>query len=190
MLADALGLIAQASPAYAAEIQALIREFVFVGYRLDESGACFASATTFYLWGAVVLDEACASDRLTLAVTLVHEVAHAYLFGLTLGAKFVENPDEDRFGSPIRQDGRPMEGVFHATFVLARMIDWSETVLANGALTPGERDALAANLADLRSSYAEGRATVAAHARLAPGAARLLADADERVADQAARLAG
>lgn len=191
VLADALGLIARASPAYAAEVQALIRDVVIVGHRLEsESDGCFASATTFYLWGAILLDEACASDRLTLAVTLVHEVAHAHLFGLTLGAPFVENSDDERFGSPLRQDARPMEGVFHASFVLARMIDWSETVLANGAIGSGERAALMANVAGLRVKYADGRATIAAHARLTPRAASILADADERLGRQAARLAG
>ena len=34
----------------------------------------------------------------------------------------VENPDSELFWSPIRRTKRPLEGIFHASFVSARMI--------------------------------------------------------------------
>ena len=54
---------------------------------------------------------------------IVHEVSHLRLHAMFFQEKFVLNSnDECKFKAPIRDDLRPMFGVFHATFVLARMI--------------------------------------------------------------------
>ncbi len=72
---------------------------------------------------------------------LLHETAHQLLFGLSLDQPVVENDVEERYASPLRPDPRPMDGIFHATFVCARMrygyvrLDGSQTV----ALDYGDR---------------------------------------------------
>lgn len=54
---------------------------------------------------------------------LVHEVAHLRLESVFMLERLVLNPlSEKRYRAPIRDDPRPMRGVFHATFVLARII--------------------------------------------------------------------
>ncbi|MFO9752127.1 HEXXH motif-containing putative peptide modification protein [Legionella pneumophila serogroup 1] len=54
---------------------------------------------------------------------IVHEVSHLRLHAMFFQEKFILNPDDEyKFRAPIRDDLRPMLGVFHATFVLARMI--------------------------------------------------------------------
>lgn len=54
---------------------------------------------------------------------LIHEVAHLRLESVFMHERLVLNPlSEQRFRAPIRDDPRPMRGVFHATFVLARII--------------------------------------------------------------------
>jgi HEXXH motif-containing protein len=52
---------------------------------------------------------------------LTHEAAHSLLLGYTLGAPLVESDPAERFSSPLREDLRPMDGIVHATYVLARM---------------------------------------------------------------------
>lgn len=53
---------------------------------------------------------------------IVHEVSHIRLFAENFFDQLVLNPrDECKFEAPIRDDLRPMYGVFHAAFVLARM---------------------------------------------------------------------
>jgi HEXXH motif-containing protein len=53
---------------------------------------------------------------------LVHEISHLQLIALGIHDKLVLNSDVERFPAPIREDPRPMFGVLHATFVLARMV--------------------------------------------------------------------
>lgn len=54
---------------------------------------------------------------------IVHEVSHIKLHAMFFQEKLVLNPDNElKFRAPIRDDLRPMLGVFHATFVLARMV--------------------------------------------------------------------
>jgi len=51
---------------------------------------------------------------------IVHEVSHLRLHAMFFQEKLVLNSDDERkFRAPIRDDLRPMLGVFHATFVLA-----------------------------------------------------------------------
>jgi HEXXH motif-containing protein len=58
---------------------------------------------------------------LELAETIAHEAAHNALFALAPVDGVVENDDSERYSSPLRVDPRPMNGIYHATFVLARM---------------------------------------------------------------------
>jgi hypothetical protein len=54
---------------------------------------------------------------------IVHETSHIRLEHLFLMDKIVLNSAEEKvFKAPIRNDLRPMKGIFHATFVLSRMI--------------------------------------------------------------------
>ena len=53
---------------------------------------------------------------------IVHECAHQYLFALQLMDPVVLNDKSELYDAPIRKQKRPMDGVFHACFVLARMV--------------------------------------------------------------------
>lgn len=53
---------------------------------------------------------------------IIHEVAHLCLDQLMAFDPLVLNKQDEKYDSPIRRDKRPMRGVFHATFVLARLV--------------------------------------------------------------------
>lgn len=54
---------------------------------------------------------------------IVHEVSHLRLEAHFFLEKLVLNSgDEKIFRAPIRDDPRPMRGIFHTAFVLARMV--------------------------------------------------------------------
>lgn len=53
---------------------------------------------------------------------IVHECAHQHLFALQLIDPVVLNHKDELFDAPIRKQKRPMDGIFHACFVLARMV--------------------------------------------------------------------
>lgn len=53
---------------------------------------------------------------------LVHESSHNVLFGIMLFDPLVLNPVTEKFSAPLRTDLRPMYGIFHAAFVVSRMV--------------------------------------------------------------------
>jgi hypothetical protein len=71
---------------------------------------------------------------------LSHESAHAYLFALSLGDSFVDNPDDELHPSPLRADPRPLDGTLHATYVSARMHYALSHVIESGVLSRSEEN--------------------------------------------------
>jgi len=168
---EAFALLDRAAPEIAGELRAMISEIVFVGGGSGEY--IFHGAATFYLWGALFMNASRFPDRLGMAEGIVHEAAHSLLHGLTYGAPLVENPRDERYPSPLRYDPRPMDGIAHATYVLARMDHCVQQLLASGTLTEAERDAALARSRSNRGFYAEGLEQVDAHARFTPTGARV-----------------
>ncbi len=169
LTAEARGLMRAACPALADECDRLGHEIVLA----TNARKSFGGAATVFLWGAVMLNPDRIPDRVTLVEALAHECAHALLFGLTLGADLTTNGPNARYASPLRPDPRPIEGIVHATYVLARMIHALEHLLAGAPLTPDERRGAAEKLARNRRDYAAGLSVVDAHARFTPEGAAI-----------------
>jgi HEXXH motif-containing protein len=165
-LRRALDLLEAGAPDFIREMRPLIRQIVLVEPATGSaaSGLSFEGASTFSLWGAIVMNADEFGGRLDIAMTLVHEAAHNLLFGLALGGRLTENDEADRFASPLRPDLRPMEGVAHATYVTARMISLLETLVGSGSLTTDEVASAREKLTRNERSYQQGLATLDAHA--------------------------
>jgi HEXXH motif-containing protein len=167
LLASARTAIAVADPALAEEIAALINEIVFAR-ELPGSSTRFGGATSFAAWGATFLNVGGHRSMVAMANALVHEAAHALLFGLSCGNPLVDNDVNDRYASPLRADRRPMEGIFHATFVSARMCYAMTRLLGSGTLDGPQRQQAGAARDDAVRAFNAGYATVQAHARPTP----------------------
>ena len=118
-IGEALDLIARFDPELSAEFDAFvvsIRLFSGRVLRGETSPATFGA-----IWLRVPEPE---QDQVSYWLEhLSHEVGHLRLEALFMQEALVLNPyDELRFRAPIRDDARSMRGVFHATFVLARII--------------------------------------------------------------------
>ena len=157
-LAETMGLIAAADPELSGELAALVREVVFAANA--GNGPDFGGATTFYLWGASVLNIEGAADPLALAEALVHEAAHTRLLGDSLGRPLATNPAEERYASPLRPDPRPMEGIVHANYVVARL-----HYLAGKLFEGSERTK---RQAENRARFLAGDEIIMRHAALTP----------------------
>lgn len=118
-LGEAMSLVDAADPSLGRELRALVRQVVFA--KSGGEAPDFGGTTTFYLWGANVINALNHPDAVTLAEGIVHEAAHALLLGASLGEPLVRNPGSERYASPLRPDERPMDGIVHATFVVARL---------------------------------------------------------------------
>ena len=168
-VSSALSLLDEGVPELAREIRGLVREIVLVtDGEVQPLSRSFDGASTFYLWGAVLLNVGDAT-RLDLAQSIAHEAAHLLLFGLMMGQPLTENDLEERFTSPLRQDPRPMEGVVHAAYVLARMSYALERLLESGVLSLEEQENARQELATHRSQFFDTLPIITRHARFRPG---------------------
>lgn len=175
-LTEGFSLLDQAIPGLAGEIRKIIRLIVIAGSDLTKKMQ-FDGGSHFQLWGALFLNANFHPDRVAVAEVLAHETAHSLLFGFCTDEALVENDDDELFSSPLRLDPRPMDGIYHATFVSARM-HWAMKRLAESPLlTADEKErAIAAADADTKNFYS-GHAVVEAHGRLTKTGARLMESA-------------
>jgi HEXXH motif-containing protein len=164
-LAAGLGLMGQAIPELAGEVEAIIHEIVVVAG--DKSKAYqFDGGSHFQLWGGLFLNSDFHTDEVAIIEVIAHESAHSLLFGFCTEQMLVDNEDEELYASPLRPDPRPMDGIYHATFVSARMHWAMEHLIKSGLLNTAAREravkANAANIENFRSGYS----VVAEHGRL------------------------
>jgi HEXXH motif-containing protein len=114
------------------------------------------------------------NNVLDTAQALAHESGHNLLFGFCSSGPLVDNPDEELFSSPLRKDPRPMDGVFHATYVIARMHQTVSRLLDAGVLDEREREAAIADLAAHQRNFDAGDRVVRDGARLTPLGAEVI----------------
>lgn len=164
LLAASRALLSTAVPALAQEIDALANEVVLIE---DSAGAesSFAGATAFQAWGALLINPRRHPTLVSMANGLVHEAAHALLFALSSGEAMVQNPVTERYASPLRAGKRPMEGIFHASFVSARMHYALNQLLASNALNTAQQEEAARARDAARSAFDAGYLVFKAHGR-------------------------
>ena len=169
-VSSALTLLDEGVPELALEIRGLVREIVLVTDAASQEAEprSFDGASTFYLWGAVFLNVGDAT-RLDLAQAIAHEAAHLLLFGLMMGQPLTENDVAERYASPLRQDPRPMEGVVHAAYVLARMSYAVERLLEFGLLSTEEQKKARKDLVTNRNRFFDTLPVIRRHARFRSG---------------------
>ncbi|MDZ4737523.1 MAG: HEXXH motif-containing putative peptide modification protein [Rhodospirillaceae bacterium] len=164
----AFGMLDRATPDLSNEIRALIRQIV-LAVGPDEPGATvFDGASSFMLWGAVVLNADSYQNDLDMVQVLAHESGHNLLFGLCADGPLIENDDAERYSSPVRRDPRPMDGIVHAAFVIARMHQSLRGLIDAGILDETQRAEAATALDTHQRSFATAIDTVDKHGLLTP----------------------
>jgi hypothetical protein len=123
---DALKILA---PKFWGEFRAITKE-VILARPSGEQKLTFGGASSFALWGSITLNVEAHQDWWLFIPSLVHEYSHNMLFGMARNEVLVLNEPEALYYSPLRQQSRPMDGIFHAAFVSAR-----EAISANQALS-------------------------------------------------------
>ncbi len=121
------------------------------------------------LWGGIIINANRRDNELTMVQMLAHESAHNLLFGLGVDEALVENSPVELFPSPLRLDPRPMEGIYHATFVTARMHRSVQQLLDSGNFCRLRREEIARKeIADNARLFAKGIETVLRNGKLTP----------------------
>jgi hypothetical protein len=139
-LEDALEIVERVDPVISGQIRALFSK-IYVTCGANDSGAfAYAGATSFMIWGATFLNANEYSTQWKAVQFLVHEATHALLFALCSTEPVVTNPPDELFESPLRADLRPMDGIFHATLVCARITSFNRKWLGNCDLDSAEQE--------------------------------------------------
>ncbi|MCE2571811.1 aKG-HExxH-type peptide beta-hydroxylase [Motilimonas eburnea] len=125
----ALNLIKEQTPCIYSEVEAYLTDIkIFQGrvLRGDTSSKVFGA-----IWLRVPEKE---DDQVAYWIEhIIHEVSHLKLEALFHLDKLTLNCDDEKiFRAPIRNEMRPLRGVFHATFVLSRMVRFFKTASLNG----------------------------------------------------------
>lgn len=153
---DAFSLMDVGAPEVSGEIRSLLTEVVFSNGGVGDK-LLFHGISSFFLWGTVFLNAKGHKKILEVVQTLAHESSHMHLFAAALDGPLVHNADDDCYSSPLRLDPRPMDGIYHATYVTARMHYVLSRLYSSGALQPNcieEADeALARHVKAFREGY-------------------------------------
>ena len=175
LIRQALEMISRGHPELAGEFDAMIRQVVMVD---TLEGSDLTGASSFMMWGLIVLNARVYAEVVDVIGALIHESGHNLLFGLCADGPLVLNEDEELFDSPLRLDARPMDGVVHAVYVVARMHQGLATLLKAGVFDKAQAEKVRAGMRAEERAFARGRATVRAHARLSPLGEQVMAGVD------------
>jgi HEXXH motif-containing protein len=162
----AMDLLARAAPEVRDEVASLLRLVVFASPADSDSG--FNGASTFFMWGASVLNAEPRREPAAFCDLLIHEASHLLLFGKSAEAPLTDSRGDEELASPFRSDKRPADGIFHACFVAARVHCAMRAMLAGGSLRGDEVPAVEARARHNGEAARKGLDTLAANAKLTP----------------------
>ena len=120
LLADAEIMMRDHHPELHGEFHALISTLLAVD-QAEERKFTLGAVSCFQLWGSLIINPALQQDALTLVATIAHECTHLLLFAMAMDEPLVLNPPDERHYSPLRNEMRSVDGIYHATIVSARM---------------------------------------------------------------------
>lgn len=176
---NAMNLMQETVPDLYAEITEIITEILLASAPKTKDAPKFDGASSYQLWGAVALNADNHKSDIEMLETLAHECAHCLLFGLTVDEPLVRNDDNERYQSPLRDDPRPMDGIYHATFVAARMHYAMQEVLKSSILTDEQREECKTRLAASRKAFGDGYAVLSEFAEYSDTGREIMQNARE-----------
>jgi len=116
---EALEIIRECLPQFFYEIKNYINTFVLFSSQTMSSGSSSHLLKCIYIQ---TFKDNSLTSLLRILDRIIHETAHMHLHLLSMYDPLVLNSVNEKFTSPFRKDPRPMIGVFHAYFVLFRLI--------------------------------------------------------------------
>lgn len=160
-----MAMMHRAVPELAGEVDAIVHEVVPIASDPDRDGQ-IDGGSHFQLWGALFLNADFHKTDVAMLEVIAHESAHSLLFGLCTEEMLVSNDDSELYSSPLRADLRPMDGIYHATFVSARMHWAMSRLLESGAAQGVCNDEIAAACVADRRNFEAGDSVVRQHGQL------------------------
>ena len=165
LLEQGVALAKEGIPEMHDELRAIVHEVLLARAPMGDKME-FDGASHYQFWGLLMLNPKHHRTPLAVVEVLAHEASHSLLFGMTIEEPLVLNPDDELYKSPLRQDPRPMDGIYHATYVSARMAWAMEAMAASGCLGAEEKAKALEMAATDRRNYEQGLSVIDEHGRL------------------------
>ena len=178
-IAEALELIERCHPVQRDEIRSLVSTITLF------DGKVIGGSTDVRVYGNMFLRLPEKDDDPVpfYADQIVHESGHLYLNALMAHDRLILNDDSRTYPAPTRADPRPLFGILHAAFILARLADTFERI---AAVVP---DPYTGKLESVRRQFAQGVATLREHGIFTKQGAALQAQFEALVDPRYARQA-
>ncbi|RQU99795.1 HEXXH motif domain-containing protein [Burkholderia cenocepacia] len=160
-------------PELAAEIEILVGSVVF----FESTGATnerALSLTGDKLQSMILVNGEIDVSWIFLLDKLIHEAAHTYLYGINLREELVHNSPEAKYASPLRRDDRDMLAIYHATFVIQRLLVAFTRIFERAELLGADRATIQEMLALYRARLDAGFSTIERHGDLSDVARGLI----------------
>ena len=180
---EAFDIIEKNCPELGSEISELISELVLCSTDDSDEGD-FGSVSCFMLWGAMILNIDIIEDPLQFVESVAHESGHVKLFAYSTEEPLVHNPPQELYSSPLRADPRPMDGIFHATYVLARMHWTAREIYQSGNVDGSTQKRLVQNMEYYRNGFDGGMDAINTHAELSTIGNKLINDAAQYMSSE------
>ncbi|MEN9060079.1 aKG-HExxH-type peptide beta-hydroxylase [Ponticoccus litoralis] len=181
MINRAREIMQEFAPDWAREFDLLVSQ-IYLATNRDPKKSGFGGATVFAAFGSILMNADKIDDLPATLMTLVHESSHAKLFLHHLDDPVILNDDCELYSSPLRSTPRPMEGIFHAAWVSARMVQAARCIIDSG-YCGAEADELHRQSSQAATVYHDCATEIQRHARLTPLGQQLFDDAQRAMSD-------
>ena len=174
MLHGALEIVSRVDKTIYDEIMGLlVRVYIAVDSK-DPTAKRFGGVTSFLVWGGSFINIEFYRTGWDAVQFLVHEVTHALLFALSFDEPLVQNSPDESYQSPLRADPRPMDGIFHATLVCARLAAFNQAWLESGLLEGADRKKTEIAVQNRKQKFRDGFVVIDRHGKLSEQARHLI----------------
>lgn len=113
----ALGVLREIDPTLFGEVMHYLTDIVYFSSEVDNSGSSFRCL------GLIVVNCLREGQNWTTALEMiVHEAAHQHVYAVMTTETLIRNEEDRLFPSALRADPRPLSGIFHGMYVMARTI--------------------------------------------------------------------
>ena len=177
-LETAMSTLAKIAPDWHREIELLGSQII--NTQSQDETVSIGGAAVFDAFGAVLINPETFRSPSVPLTQLVHEVSHQHMFLFHLDDAILLNDDEAAYASPLRQEPRPMEGIFHAGWVSARMSLVADAVLSSSD-RPDWADAMAAEKETTIAVFKDCAEVIDEHAEFTPFGRALYTTAREAI---------
>lgn len=182
----AVTLIREHAPETFSEFERCVSEIVPARGRDSADGMEFGGCSSLERWGSILINMDAQSSTVVLCESIIHEGAHNVLFGTSPVEFHIRNGPDELRKSPLRVDPRPLDGIYHATFVLARMCFAMREFAASPTLDPALRAEARERADEALKLFWDGYAVLEEHADYTDEGRAIMEAAHEYMAGLAA----